>query len=529
MSSTKSKSGLYHNIENELPKNKPVTKSMGALPINPNRPDRIAEVLENIQKQCGVDKIYNSKIVFSDDGSLSHVTCEENEHSRKYIIVTADGLPYKQMIKLIKYVLLCATCGKKLSYIADVTDHMKTHRHMEFYQKFGNILPNVGQFHYSLTMLRSYVKLVWDINFSELCKSVHFESPKAQIVQQKVTDFHKSLDTFRISYEAKLRELAYPFVQYAIEHNVSSSIESFYMWKKFFVKNQNYNLVHDLEEIFGTSFSLYHSSLRANNFGISEIAKRTFSPLFHINNNTNYSVIDIHTDYVDMMCKTNAPELHQYLSKRKCTNNTGTEFNSEPYDERHEEFNKRGLNMFDIRNIEDFQKAFLLVDEYDNVKSACFEDMNVKPHGGVNSPNLPNYEPNITKMRKCMRKNNYLNDPYEEKPLQALVTEAELSPVLLEIKEVAKKQRSENILNVIRYNEFESGSTKGGGIKIFNKESDMLKKDKKETQVEILIAAEEDIEKREFFREYFEQAKKHDSFSYDRFIDDIIHNKFSLI
>ena len=96
--------------------------------------------------------------------------------------------------------------------------------------------------------------------------------------------------------------------------------------------------------------------------------------------------------------------------------------------------------MFDIRNIEDFQKAFLLVDEYDNVKSACFEDMNVKPHGGVNSPNLPNYEPNITKMRKCMRKNNYLNDPYEEKPLQALVTEAELSPVLLEIKEVAKKQ-----------------------------------------------------------------------------------------
>ena len=71
------------------------------------------------------------------------------------------------------------------------------------------------------------MKLVWDINFSELCKSVHFESPKAQIVQQKVTDFHKSLDTFRISYEAKLRELAYPFVQYAIEHNVSTSIESY--------------------------------------------------------------------------------------------------------------------------------------------------------------------------------------------------------------------------------------------------------------------------------------------------------------
>ena len=185
--------------------------------------------------------------------------------------------------------------------------------------------------------------------------------------------------------------------------------------------------------------------------------------------------------------------------------------------------------MFDIRNIEDFQKAFLLVDEYENVKTVCFEDMNVKPHGGVNAPNLPNYEPNITKMRKCMRMNSYLNNPYEEKPLQALVSEADLSPVLLQIKDVAKTQRSENILNVIRYNEFESGSTKGGGIKIFDKEPDILKKDKKETQVEILIATEEDMEKTEFFREYFEQAKKNNLFSYDRVIDDLLHNKFSLI
>ena len=59
-----------------------------------------------------------------------------------------------------------------------MTEHMKEHNHKEFYQKFGNILPNIGQFHYCLTMLSNYVKLILDIDLSDLCKSIHFESPK---------------------------------------------------------------------------------------------------------------------------------------------------------------------------------------------------------------------------------------------------------------------------------------------------------------------------------------------------------------
>ena len=109
------------------------------------------------------------------------------------------------------------------------------------------------------------------------------------------------------------------------------------------------------------------------------------------------------------MCETNASELHNYLSLRKCTNNTGSDFNAEPYDERHEEFNKRWLNMFYIRNIEDFEKAFLLVDEYENSKSTCFDDLHLKPHGGEHRPNLTNYEPNIKKWGKTYE-NKFLSE-----------------------------------------------------------------------------------------------------------------------
>ena len=50
---------------------------------------------------------------------------------------------------------------------------MKDHHHKEFYQQFGNIFPKRCHFHYCLTRLRSYVKLIWDIELSELCKSKH--------------------------------------------------------------------------------------------------------------------------------------------------------------------------------------------------------------------------------------------------------------------------------------------------------------------------------------------------------------------
>ena len=59
-----------------------------------------------------------------------------------------------------------------------------------------------------------------------------------------------------------------------------------------------------------------------------------------------------------------------------------------------------------------------------------------------------------------MRTNFYLNEPYEEKELHSLVSEIKFNPKLSDIRDIAKKQKSENILNIIPFNEFESGSTK---------------------------------------------------------------------
>ena len=74
-----------------------------------------------------------------------------------------------------------------------------------------------------------------------------------------------------------------------------------------------------------------------------------------------------------------------------------------------------------------------------------------------------------------------------------------------------------------------SGATKGGGIKIIDEGVSDKKNDDMKLRVQILIEAEEDPERKALFREYLAKAKKHDAFSFEKNLDDLIHNKFSFM
>ena len=81
------------------------------------------------------------------------------------------------------------------------------------------------------------------------------------------------------------------------------------------------------------------------------------------------------------------------------------------------------------------------------MREMCFENMKVKAHGGTNKPNIPDYEPNITKMRTCMRKHEYLSQPEKKSELRALGSNDLLNPKLLNLKKNGKKkQKTENLL-----------------------------------------------------------------------------------
>lgn len=298
----------------------------------------------------------------------------------------------------------------------------------------------------------------------------------------------------------------------------------YFLWKKFNVKSEKYNLIFQIEKEYGTSFWLYQAALRANNEHMSEIAKKKFSPLFHINRNPNYSKMDIHSDYLTASCKAKASNLHEYLKLRKNTNFTKEKFSAEPHDKRHEEFNKRGVNMQNVKFFEHFKQSFQLIDKYSEVKEICFEDFDIKPHRG-NTITIPEYGENIRKIRVHMRKMNYLNNPMENEPFTNIIG-SELNPELIDIITKSRNQKIEDVLNVIRYKDFEKGYSNDAHMTVLKDE----RKDKLEmnfeTQIKILIESEDYLEQKEKIRKYYKDAQNKTSFNEEKFIEDLLSKEY---
>ena len=82
-----------------------------------------------------------------------------------------------------------------------------------------------------------------------------------------------------------------------------------------------------------------------------------------------------------------------------------------------------------------------------------------------------------------------------------------LNPKLLELKTIASKQKTENVLNVLRFNDFDSGFRSGISISVLKDGRIDRLGTNFEEQLKILIASEEDLEMREQLREYYDKAK----------------------
>ena len=111
---------------------------------------------------------------------------------------------------------------------SDVTKHFNSFGHKLHWKKFGNIILKIGGLHAEMNMLRSCVSLNWRICYSFLCRIIVFRSPKAQLLQQKVQDMHKSWDiTVR---DAIIKEVIKIFIDFSDENNIDASSANFESW-----------------------------------------------------------------------------------------------------------------------------------------------------------------------------------------------------------------------------------------------------------------------------------------------------------
>ena len=286
------------------------------------------------------------------------------------------------------------------------------------------------------------------------------------------------------------------------------------------VKSETYLNIYQLEKTYGTALILYYSSMRANNYEKLMIAKRTLSPLFHINGNINYSVLDVYTDYTNRKMMVNAPDLHNYLKDKVFTNKTKKPYSFEALDERHEEFNKRGLSFQSMKSTEDFETAFIVCDSFAKMKKECLKDYGLKTEND-NLHRPTNYDGNVILMRKCMRNRIYLSKPENKKKVEALDGTL-IDKKILNVFEIAKKVKRNNILQVIKRNDMFTSFSKEK-LDIFSRKKTNVDID---DEIQILISCETDMSQQLALYSYWQQNRKKKTFNKEDFVEDILTKSF---
>ena len=525
----KTKSDLFPRMRNVFNENKPIYVSQGITYVNPNSFIRVKMVLDEIQTLTKTNEKHTTLLKIEEDNTISTEVTEVN-NMRTWIVVTLDGLPHKLAINVIKHCYQCELCGKDITVNTDVIKHFEKTGHRLFWKKYANIILKIGGLHAEMNMLRSFVSLNWKIIYSFMCKSIGFLSPKAQILQQKVQDMHKSWDTFNTTSDALTKPGVKLFVEHTEENDIDANAENFETWLEKDVKNQNLKLMMTIQMYFGTSLWLYHAGQRANYFKLYRAAMRVFAGLFHINGNLNYSAIEVFDDYLMTSLEIKDEELFNHLKTRLCTNLKERPFCAQSHDARHEESNKLAQNMFPGKDLEELDLAFTIVDDVHALRKKVFIEKGINDRSEEENVVIPDYRKNVVLMRCDIRQSKYFEEPHIDQPLQSIDGHT-LHANLPDIFKISRQRREADILNAYRFNDFSLAYNPKSRIAILenDKEYEASEKDLKEEIMILIHLLENDLQTQSVIRDLFEKVKSQGAAVLKNFLEHLVTFLFFLL
>lgn len=194
----------------------------------------------------------------------------------------------------------------------------------------------------------------------------------------------------------------------------------------------------------------------------------------------------MYTQYLELKMQKNNPELADYLRTRLFCNKTRKPYKSEPYDELHEEFNRRGMRFQNNKTEEEFANSFTIVNEYHEMRNSLMAEFGLSNNTDqkFRSEDL---QLNVLDMRLKMRSELYLSRPEREDDVRTLSGE-HLDESILDITNIASSARQKSLINVMNKSDF-FGKNVATKIDFFS--TDRVASDIEE-QIKILISCIED-------------------------------------
>ena len=177
------------------------------------------------------------------------------------------------------------------------------------------------------------------------------------------------------------------------------------------------------------------------------------------------------------------------------------------------------MNLQKINNENDFEKSFLLVDDFYEAKENAMKDLGLKTKTGDNII-IPNVEKNVLKMRIGIRTKEYFTDPELPRSVDT-IDRLEMNKEVTSIIKIANQQRKKDVIDVIRYNDFSYGYSTAGRLSLFsNKEKENEENDDLDYQVKVLLKAMDDKVERDYLKKEFEKLET--EYDKETFLDCIL-------
>jgi len=100
-------------------------------------------------------------------------------------------------------------------------EDMKAHRdqahssedHFTFFREFDWVHLKVGDGHYEMNLMKSFMELNWDVCMTDLVQLMGWKSEIAINCAKKCTDNHKSWQLFMTFFFGTLQQLVLPYVR----------------------------------------------------------------------------------------------------------------------------------------------------------------------------------------------------------------------------------------------------------------------------------------------------------------------------
>ena len=268
---------------------------------------------------------------------------------RKFMILTVDAVPYKQMIKLKNEAVICDNCQLTFLETKLFLEHQCVNKEdgcMTCSMKYDWLILFPGLGHVEVNIMRAFVDIAWPIYWESAAEELGFNSTQAKHKIRHTCNNHTLYKAFCAVYIASLRELVLPYVKICIRDfegvDTLPTAQGYVEWvaSNRSALGDNYMFMYKINTIYAEAILNIRRGIRKNNFDVFISGLLNSKDIFYGRHHHMYA--SLFADFIiqyELLC----PQMQSFF-RDNISHTSGSHESGQGADYKHEEANRDVLS-----------------------------------------------------------------------------------------------------------------------------------------------------------------------------------------